>query len=157
MSDRLNLIFRIRQLDLHVPKLTVLMFLTLMVFTIIAAGARAWLAPTATTSKWSPATAQATPTPKRLSVLHVIVRPWGFEPKEVTRPKGEFALVVDNWSGLRQLDIHLIRETGERAQNRQISKEGKFDLSYYDLTPGRYLLTDTNHPNWVCRITITAK
>jgi hypothetical protein len=78
------------------------------------------------------------------------------EPKDDTRPKGAFALWVANWSGLRELDIHLIRGTGERAQKRQISK-GRYGLSYHDLTQGQYLLTNANHPNRVCRITSTAR
>jgi hypothetical protein len=96
------------------------------------------------------------PPPARLPVLHITVRPWGFEPKQITRQKGDFALWVDNRSGLSELNVHLIRETGEAAQDRQIYKRRYDWLSYYDLTPGRYVLTEADHRQWECRITITA-
>src|SRR5688572_29623754 len=43
----------------------------------------------------------------------ITLRPNGFEPAEVTRPAGEFILMVENRSG-RPTDLRFSRVTGER-------------------------------------------
>jgi hypothetical protein len=93
----------------------------------------------------------------RLSVLHITVRPWGFEPSEITLPKGEFALRVDNRSGLDDLNIRLLRETGQVQSDRELYNRKPERVSYYKLIPGRYLLSNAGHADWSCQITITAQ
>ena len=92
----------------------------------------------------------------RLGALHITVRPWGFEPNDITRPRGAFALRIDNRSGLGDVNVFITRETGEREADREFYRRKSDSLSYYNLTPGKYLLTDPNHREWSGRVTITA-
>jgi hypothetical protein len=84
----------------------------------------------------------------------ITIRPNGFEPAEINRPAGEFILVVENPYG-QTANLVLSREAGERLNEMRSSKEQPDWNDLVDLRPGRYLLTETNHPDWICRITIT--
>jgi hypothetical protein len=87
----------------------------------------------------------------------VTIRPTGFEPAEVSCPKGRFLLMVDNRSGLTDVLLRLVHETGHQEREERVS-QGKLGWrEVFDLPPGRYQLTEANHPNWVCHITITAR
>jgi len=84
----------------------------------------------------------------------VTVHPYGFEPAEIKRPKGRFLLIVNDRSGLTASSLRLNPVTGAalRAVNMRREEPDWSDL--VDLGPGVYLLTETSHPLWVCRITI---
>ena len=87
----------------------------------------------------------------------ITIEPHGFEPVEITRPQGRFLLAVDNRSGLEDIQLHLERAEGGRvpaleARNRRLSWREEVDLPL-----GRYVIRETNHPEWSCRITITAR
>jgi hypothetical protein len=87
----------------------------------------------------------------------VTIRPIGFEPSAITRPRGEFLLVINNRSGLKEINWRLAREAGGNLREVRIydgkSRSGNFE----DLPPGRYVLTEANHPDWICRLTITSR
>ncbi|HEY3105102.1 MAG TPA: hypothetical protein VGJ69_16085, partial [Pyrinomonadaceae bacterium] len=90
------------------------------------------------------------------SVEHVTLRQSGFEPAEFTRPAGRFLLAIDNRAERGAMTFRLLRESGTLARDLP-SKHDRFRLRQtVDLPAGRYLLTVTNHPEWVCRITITS-
>lgn len=79
----------------------------------------------------------------------------GFEPAELTRPMGRFGLFVQNRSGLEEVTLRLDRVAGSRLREVPVPRE-KLDWDdVIDLTPGRYVLTEANNPDWVCNITIT--
>jgi hypothetical protein len=85
----------------------------------------------------------------------ITVTPTGFEPVELTRPKGKFLLAIDNQSGLDEVEFYFERETAGRV-NVPLSRRGKIAWrEIIDLTPGTYLLRTTNDESWRCRITIT--
>jgi len=87
----------------------------------------------------------------------ITVTPTGFEPSELTRPKGRFLLAIDNQSGLDEVEFYFERETGGRV-NVPLSRRGKLAWrEIVDLTPGTYILRATNDESWRCRITITAQ
>ena len=52
---------------------------------------------------------------QRLESELITIRPTGFEPTEIIRPKGPFVLAVENRSGLREVDFQLAFERGERV------------------------------------------
>jgi hypothetical protein len=80
----------------------------------------------------------------------------GFEPMVISRPEGKFILMIDNRSG-KDLTFHLARETGERL-NEIASSRHELDWNeVLDLQPGKYILTEQDHPEWACSIRITAK
>ncbi len=78
-----------------------------------------------------------------------------FRPTEVTQPRGTFFLMVENDTGLDQLNLRLDRETGNRIHEVEVPRQKRDWAEYFDLPPGRYFLTEANHPNWSCTITIT--
>src|SRR5215208_747942 len=81
----------------------------------------------------------------------------GFDPIAITRPQGRFFLEVDNRTGLPQVELRLDSEHGVRVQQARVPRE---QLDWYEplqLVPGRYVLTETDHPEWRCEITITAR
>jgi len=85
----------------------------------------------------------------------VTITPAGFEPAEITRPPGKFLFAIDNRSGMDEVDLHLERETGGRA-NVPLSRRGRLAWrEALDLTPGTYLLRASHDDSWRCRITIT--
>ena len=87
----------------------------------------------------------------------VTVRPTGFEPAAITRPQGEFLLVINNRSGLEEVKWRLDRETGGNLREVRI-RDGKLRSGdFEDLPPGRYVLTEANHPDWICSLTITSR
>lgn len=93
---------------------------------------------------------QGRPVEAEIIALH----PWGFEPKEISRPPGPFFLALDNRSGLDQMDVSLERETGPKFRAIGVSKNKRKWREKLTLPPGTYLLREANHPEWVCRITI---
>lgn len=85
-----------------------------------AAGAGEWLvAPPPPT----PAAAPSDSARQRVETERVTVRPTGLYPAQITRPQGEFILAVDNLSGLRELNLVLERDNGERVRERRLTLE----------------------------------
>ena len=87
----------------------------------------------------------------------VTIRPTGFEPAAITRPQGEFLLVINNRSGLEEVTWRLGRETGRNLREVRIHDGKLRSGNFEDLPPGRYVLTEADHPDWICRITITSR
>ena len=87
----------------------------------------------------------------------ITVTPNGFEPLEINRPKGSFLLMVQNRSGLPDVAIQLNRKAGPNLRALQLPREQPNWDDVIDLEPGRYVLTEADHPGWSCRITITAQ
>lgn len=91
----------------------------------------------------------------RLEAEIVTVTPTGFEPGEITRPKGRFILAVDNRSGLDEVDLYFVRETGARLNSR-LTRKGKLAWrEIVDFPTGTYILKAANDESWSCRITLT--
>jgi hypothetical protein len=80
----------------------------------------------------------------------------GLEPTAITRPQEEFILMIENPNRL-VLNFYLSRESGPRLQQIRASREEPNWNEVQDLPPGRYVLTEQSHPDWVCLITITAR
>lgn len=96
------------------------------------------------------------PKPSPIEAEIITVRPTGFEPSSITRPKGQFILAIDNRSGWLDLSLELNREAGGKLQDVKMPK-GKIGWrGLIDLPPGRYVLTEPNHPDWACHINISA-
>jgi hypothetical protein len=90
-----------------------------------------------------------------LDAEHITLRSTGFEPSEITRPAGRFLLAVDNVTGMGEMSFRLLHHSGARL--RDFPANGRFRLrQVVELPPGQYALVEVNHPNWACRITITA-
>ena len=90
-----------------------------------------------------------------LKVELVTVRPDGFDPAEITRPRGRFYLVVDNLSELTALDLRLTRETGHSVHEVRVPRGQADWTGMLTLQPGTYVLREAAHPEWACRISVT--
>ncbi len=128
-------------------------------FVAIAVTARGWLAPPIKSiSTATPANSQP-PTQNRseMEAETITITPLGFDPPQMTRPKGAFLLVINNRTGLDEITFRLDREAGNRLHEVRVPREQlDWDTVIY-LHPGTYLLTEASHPEWECRITITAQ
>ncbi len=85
----------------------------------------------------------------------VTLLPEGFEPAEITRPRGEFLLVAHNRSGLDEVTWRLEREAGATLREVRLGGGRLRSGTFENLPPGTYLLSVDGHPEWVCRLTIT--
>jgi hypothetical protein len=95
--------------------------------------------------------------PKRTVETELItLRRTGFEPREITRPAGEFLLMVENTTG-QSINLRFLQETGGHLHAVALSREQPDWNELEDLHPGRYLLTEADHPDWTCRVTVTAR
>ncbi len=121
---------------------------------VSAAAARSWLA---VPVLHLPSTLRGSAKPERLETERITIRPTGFEPAQITRPQGEFILAADNLSGLREVTLILERETGERVHERRVPLERLKWRAPLTLRPGRYVVREAGHPEWVCALTITPK
>jgi hypothetical protein len=93
----------------------------------------------------------------RLQVERITIRPTGFDPAEVARPAGRFILAVDNRSGLRELTLRLADGDGRRLREVRVPREQLGWRLTLDAPAGSYVLTEVDHPDWVCRVTVTAQ
>lgn len=100
---------------------------------------------------------QGDPQNQRIEAEIITILPTGFEPTAITRPKGPFILEVEDRSGLREVDIQLSAERGGRVFRVKAPRERADWNRLVDPPPGRYVLTEVNHPDWACVITITAQ
>jgi hypothetical protein len=103
------------------------------------------------------ADAQGNPNRPQAEFLPVMLRSGGFVPREISRPAGEYVLSVNNQSRLAEVNLRLARENGERVHEAKVLRRKPYWRQLVRLTPGTYLITEASHPDWVCRITVTAR
>ena len=84
----------------------------------------------------------------------VTIRPTGFDPTEIRRVSGPFLLAIDNRSGSNTVTLRLSRERGDKLQDVPLTRGHLKWRERINLTTGEYSLTEENHPDWSCRITI---
>jgi hypothetical protein len=95
------------------------------------------------------------PDEERVEAEVITLRPGGFEPAEITRPRGSFILAVNNRSGSSEVALQLVREAGDSHAQAGLRRGMMRWTKELHLAPGTYVLTDINHPEKSCRITIT--
>ena len=122
-------------------------------FTTFALGARAWIAGPAAGGMIAQSNKE------KFEVELITLKRWGFEPKEITRPKGKVLFVINNRSEqLRQMTFVLADERKNRLKEVKLGHNGKKDWNgLFDLNPGSYLLSVVEQPDLVCRIIVTNK
>jgi hypothetical protein len=89
-----------------------------------------------------------------LEVELITLRPEGFEPLQITRPKGPFVLVVDDRSGKEASSLRLQRVKGEHLRDLNTNRKKSEWYDLVDLPPGDYVLSDAENPDWRCQITL---
>ena len=83
------------------------------------------------------------------------IRPYGFEPDHITRPKGQFFLAVENRSQVESLSLSFSHVAGQRFQELRVQRGRPDTSSMVDLPIGDYILTEASHPEWICKLTIS--
>lgn len=81
--------------------------------------------------------------------------PTGFEPAEVTLPAGEYLLVFNNRTGLDEFELRLDREGHGTVHQARAPRRKRALQGMHKLTPGSYVVTETSHPEWTLRLTVT--
>lgn len=76
----------------------------------------------------------------------------GFVPSGVTHASGTFAIAVENTSAREDYTLRLKAENGTVLKEIQVQK-GSTAWSV-TLQPGRYVLTEADHQQWICTINI---
>lgn len=97
----------------------------------------------------------ATPQLERVESELITILPTGFQPTHITRPPGRFLIAIENRSGISAVNFHLDAEPGNRIFQVSRTWERSDWSEVVNLSPGRYVLTETSHPEWRCVITIT--
>jgi hypothetical protein len=102
------------------------------------------------------AAAQVGPNPKLTNVAHIAISPRGFDSKVITLPHAPFFLLVENRSGVGGVSFRVDRIDGAsgNVRSKDVSREELDWSDFFDLPPGNYLLSETGHPDWQCRITV---
>jgi hypothetical protein len=148
-------------------------------FVAISGRAAVWLAPLVALSALisfaaiSRVPGRAEPTPAAIQALNagaispgqspdgdvqglvIALRPSGFSPSEIEIAEGRFLFIVQNRCGIRDLTFRLDREGGERlyeVHDRKLQWKKEFDLS-----PGTYVISVVDHPEWSCLIRVKAR
>lgn len=137
---------------------------SLVIIGVIAITVSAWLDSSARSEIMPAKTLPAQPTfpsqplslpSRQLQMERVTITPTGFDPEQIRRPRGQVMMAIDNRSGLDEVWLRLEREGGQRWIDVRVNRR-KLDLrKKLDLPAGRYRLTEINHPDWLCVITIT--
>lgn len=84
----------------------------------------------------------------------LVLRTDGFKPNEITRGPGPFLLALQNHSSEEELSLVLNHENGASMRQVRMAKRQSKLKEILELPPGRYLLTEANHPEWTCTIVI---
>jgi hypothetical protein len=100
---------------------------------------------------------QSGPSTEKFEPVVVTLQPSGFHPTEVVREEGRAALIVVNRTGLKEIALNLDRQAGARLRATRISENRPRWGEMFDLTPGQYVISEENHPQWTCTITVKAK
>ena len=90
----------------------------------------------------------------RIETELLTLQPDGFEPNEIRRPQGAFILGVDNRSGVETIELRFVRAEGQRLSVLESPKRKISWREVVDLAPGQYVLSEANHPDWTCTVTI---
>jgi hypothetical protein len=98
---------------------------------------------------------QAPVKPKLTDSVLITITPGGFNTTQITSPAIPFFLLIENRSGLSEVSLRLDRLAGSRLRQVSVGREQPDWSDLLDLTPGEYVLSEANHSDWNCRITIT--
>ncbi len=131
--------------------------LVVVVCVVAIASAKAWFA-SASKTEPNPNFESHSQLPReQLELELVTIRSSGIQPRQITRPAGPFFLAVDNYSGVREINVSLETGAGLRIQTVPVTKNRFKWRGRLVLLPGVYVLRVNNHPDWTCRITVTAR
>jgi hypothetical protein len=127
---------------------------------LVAAGltvsARTWLSPGEMNAKSLAVSSPLQSSPNVQEQERGLIRllTSGFSQTEVTGTGGQYRLVMTRASQDEAVVLQLKRESGELVQEITMPQEKLNWTTLVELEAGSYTLTVTNHPQWVCNISI---
>jgi hypothetical protein len=82
------------------------------------------------------------------------LRPEGFDTNEMHLEAGEYVFIIGNRTGLREVSIRLDREGKEQVAAATVGGRPRDWKQRLKLTPGSYVVTANDNPDWTCRIVV---
>lgn len=89
-----------------------------------------------------------------IKLVLLALRPEGFETNEMQLDAGEYLFIIGNRTGLRDVNVRLDREGNERVAAATVGGRHRDLKQRLKLTPGTYLVTANDNPEWTCRIVV---
>ena len=142
-------------------RLPTLAAVTLIFITLFGGSVLAWFKSSGLSNKTSTDNKQAQAVESNLPRVKIeseliTIGPRGFQPEKITRRKGKVFLAFENRSGIQSISLRINRVDGNRLKEVTVTREQLDWIDVFDLLPGRYLITEANHPNWACSINVTS-
>jgi hypothetical protein len=89
-----------------------------------------------------------------VKLVLLALRPEGFEPNELQLEPGEHLFIFGNRTGLREVTMRLEREGNGRVAESAVGGRPTDWKKRLRLTPGTYVVTANDNPDWTCRIVV---
>jgi hypothetical protein len=86
---------------------------------------------------------------QRLEIEAVTITAEGFEPQQLERTAGPFILSVTNQSGVDPLHVVMETEQHSRFREKALPLITPYWRERIDPPPGKYIITEENHPEWM--------
>lgn len=80
--------------------------------------------------------------------------PHGFDTNQMQIEAGDYLFIVANRTGLREVNVRLERGGNERVASATVRGSRIRWKQRLKLTPGSYLVTADDNPDWTCRIVV---
>jgi hypothetical protein len=80
--------------------------------------------------------------------------PQGFDSSEMQLDPGEYLFIIGNRTGLKEVNFRLERDGKEQLAGAKVSGRRINSKQRLNLTPGTYLVTADENPDWICRIVV---
>lgn len=80
--------------------------------------------------------------------------PHGFETTEMQLEAGDYMFVIGNRTGMREVDVRLDREGKGRVGAATVGGRKRNWKQRFKLTPGNYIVSANDNPDWTCRIEV---
>ena len=141
----------------------VVLILAVVVLLVIAAGSARFIGHTAEVDSVVEAIAplaipssldQSQEAGPEVKLVLLALWPEGFETNEMQLEPGQYLFIIGNRTGLKEVNVQLQREGRERLAAAAVGGRQRDLKQRLNLTPGIYVVTAGDNPNWTCRITV---
>ena len=89
-----------------------------------------------------------------VKLVLLALKPEGFEANEMQLEPGEHLFIIGNRTGLREVSMRLERQGSGRVAEAAVGGRPRDWKTRLRLTPGTYVLTANDNPDWICRIVV---
>lgn len=89
-----------------------------------------------------------------LKLVLLALWPKGFESSEMQLDPGEYLFIVGNRTGLKEVNVRVIREGNEHVAAATVGGRRSDWKKRLILTTGTYVVIANDNPDWTCRIVV---